>query len=111
MKIVLLIFIWAALGAFAFAHDPEHPELDRWYMSLKNKHKTPCCDISDGHAIQPDEWKSENGHYLVMLDGKWENVPDEAVLDQPNLAQHAIVWRTHLWNGMTIICFMPGPGM
>jgi hypothetical protein len=117
MKTIWFIVLWlllnAGLLAVVMAHDPEHPELDRWYLNLKNKNKSPCCDMSDSHAVQPDDWKSENGHYVVMLDGKWKVVPEFAVIDQPNLAQHALVWFSPAWSseGRQILCFMPGPGM
>lgn len=110
------IAFWAILVASLFivvvarAHDPSRPDLDGWYMKLKSKQGVPCCDISDGHAVAPEDWKTEGGHYKVLLNDVWETVPDEAVLDQPNLAQRTIVWKVRTWDGtMKIVCFMPGP--
>jgi hypothetical protein len=103
---MLILSIWPV-----HAHDPAHPELDKWYMSLHNKFGVPCCDVSDGHALDVDDWKTDHGHYVVLLNGVWTVVPDEAVIDkEPNQARHAIVWMR---QGPTplIICFMPGEMM
>lgn len=95
-----------------YAHDPARPELNDWYHSLKSKSGMPCCDGSDSQAVAADDWKSVNGHYSVMIDGKWEEVPDRAVIEEPNLAQKALIWRRESYmNGMTILCFMPGSMM
>src|ERR1700743_3738292 len=99
-----------AIG-FAHAHDHDHPELDSWFLSLHNKHKVPCCDLSDGHAIAPEDWKSDHGHYKALVNDVWMDVPDEAVLDdQPNKAGRALIWTRRVYDGSTQIeCFMPGP--
>lgn len=64
-------------------------------------------------------WRSSEGHYQVRLDGRWIDVPDDAVVKGPNLAGRAMVWPMHgsfsangtfeSLDGITIRCFMPGP--
>lgn len=103
----LAIALLIAMAYSAFAHDPERPDLDHWYMSLHSKHGTPCCDISDAHAVAVDDWKTEDGHYKVKIDNNWQDVPDEAVIDAPNLAGKALVWFGY--KSTKINCFMAGP--
>lgn len=91
----------------AFAHDPLRPDLDKWYMSLHSKRGTPCCDISDAHAVAVDDWVTEDGHYKVKINDNWQEVPDDAVIEAPNLAGKALVWFGY--GATRITCFMPGP--
>lgn len=104
---VSIIFLILVLSSHVYAHDPARPDLDSWYMSLHSKNHVPCCDISDAHAVAAEDWKTEDGHYMVMIDGDWKNVPDEALIDAPNLAGKALVWFGY--HSTRITCFMPGP--
>jgi hypothetical protein len=109
--IILAISIIYLLGflSVSYAHDPEHPELNGWYMSLKSKGGMPCCDGSDSKSVAADDWKSDNGHYTVLIGGVWMPVPDNAVVESPNLAGRALIWqRESQFGGMVILCFMPG---
>lgn len=36
------------------------------------------------------------------------DVPDDAVLTQPNLYGKTMVWPIKGWGGLTIRCFIPG---
>lgn len=105
---IISIFALLILASSAIAHDVEHPELNDWFMDLRSKKGVPCCDVSDGQAVAPDDWKSDGKHYSVLLDGKWTDVPDEAVIEKPNLARRAMVWPRKSISGITILCFMPG---
>lgn len=107
-----LWYVFFILGLFlfsfaAYSHDPEHPELNGWYMSLHSKNGIPCCDISDAHAVAADDWKTEGDHFMVMVGGNWQAVPVEAVVDGPNKAGKALVWFG--FHSTRILCFMPGP--
>lgn len=119
-----------ALSAIAFVgtstacpHDLMRPELNTWFKSLKNKVGKHCCDTGDGQYVEA-EWDMAKGGYKVLLKhphrpadpGQWFDVPDSAVIDQPNLSGVAIVWwypsydasdgsMIPLWR-----CFIPGPG-
>lgn len=91
-------------GQFANAN----PELRAWFDGLKSQ-KGPCCSDADGSAISDADWESGNGHYRVRIDGAWVNVPDEAVITEPNRVGRTMVWPIRDGvGGLYIRCFMPG---
>jgi hypothetical protein len=91
-------------GQFANAN----PELRAWFNALKSQ-KGPCCSDADGSAISDADWESGNGHYRVRIDGEWVNVPDEAVITEPNRVGRTMVWPIRDGvGGLYIRCFMPG---
>lgn len=95
------------LTASASAHDGP---LGKWFESLASG-KGPCCSFTDGQTVMDVEWKSNNGHYQVLLDAEWINVPDDAVVTAPNLFGRAVVWPVKTGYTRTWIrCFMPGSG-
>ena len=101
----LVLLVWFEKSA---AHDPLRPELDSWFMSLQNKHKVPCCDGSDALRLADVDWEVKDGHYRVHLDGRWVDVPDEAVIEQPNKDGRTLVWPYYK-DGMQVPrCFIPG---
>ena len=71
---------------------------------------TACAAARDRVARTPTDvdWESKDGHYRVRLDGAWIDVPDEAVVTEPNRAGRAMVWPIKSYMGVTIRCFMPG---
>ena len=96
-----------SVATTAFAHDPEHPELNGWYESLHSG-KGPCCDGSDAKRVDDADWESKDDHYRVRIHGEWVDVPNEAVVPGPNLAGRTMVWP-YFQNGQTKVrCFMPG---
>jgi hypothetical protein len=90
-------------GQFANAN----PELKAWFEGLKSG-KGSCCSDADGTAVSDVDWQSGNGHYRVRLDGEWIDVPDEAVISEPNRIGRTMVWPIRGYLGLTIRCFMPG---
>jgi hypothetical protein len=90
-------------GQFANAN----PELKAWFEGLRSA-KGPCCSDADGTAVSDVDWQSGNGHYRVRLDGEWIDVPDEAVISEPNRIGRTMVWPIRGYLGLTIRCFMPG---
>jgi hypothetical protein len=105
----------------AYPHDLMRPDLNAWFKSLKNKVGQPCCDTGDGQHAEA-EWDMAKGGYKALLKhphrpnepGQWFDVPDSAVIDQPNLSGVAMVWWHPLYNfrGEMIPvwrCFIPGP--
>jgi hypothetical protein len=123
------VALMIGLSAVAFleirtanSHDPQRPELNTWFKSLKNKVGEPCCDGGDGQHAKA-EWDMAKGGYKVLLKhphrpnepGKWFDVPYSVVIDQPNLSGVAMVWwwpsygndgrMTPKWR-----CFIPGAG-
>jgi hypothetical protein len=84
-----------------------NPEVKAWFEGLKSG-KGPCCSDADGTAVSDVDWQSGNGHYRVRLDGEWIDVPDEAVITEPNRVGRTMVWPIRGYLGLTIRCFMPG---
>ena len=84
-----------------------NPELKAWFDGLKSG-KGPCCSDADGTAVSDVDWQSGGGHYRVRLDGEWVDVPDEAVITEPNRVGRTMVWPIRGYLGLTIRCFMPG---
>jgi hypothetical protein len=81
--------------------------LKPWFDSLRS-HLGPCCSDADGVAVADPDWESHQGHYRVRLDGQWIEVPDEAVITEPNRAGRTMVWPVKTAFGISIRCFMPG---
>ena len=86
-----------------FANSP----LKQWFDSLRSG-KGPCCSDADGFALSDVDWESGNGHYRVRIDGEWHDVPDEAVITEPNRVGRTMVWPIRGYQGLSIRCFMPG---
>jgi hypothetical protein len=87
-----------------YANSPLKP----WFDKLASK-RGLCCSDADGTALSDVDWESKDGHYRVWLDGAWHDVPDDAVITEPNLAGRTMVWPMRGVLGLTIRCFMPGP--
>jgi hypothetical protein len=89
----------------ALAHDPEHPEWNRWLMSQVNQNNGMCCDGSDTYVLGDNEWRTVRGHYEVLHDGAWQQVPDWALTkSHNNITGSALLW---MWQGR-VQCFKPG---
>jgi hypothetical protein len=97
-----------------FANSPLKP----WFDSLKSG-KGPCCSDADGTAVADPDWRSKDGHYQVRLPSfsgvgdyngppEWIDVPDDAVITEPNRAGRTMVWPIRGYMGTTIRCFLPG---
>ncbi|WP_082747286.1 hypothetical protein [Bradyrhizobium macuxiense] len=106
-----LVFLLVAAAHVAQARDPDgryaNSPLKQWFDGLRSG-KGPCCSDADGTAVSDVDWESKDGHYRVRLDGEWIDVPDEAVITEPNRAGRAMVWPIRSYMGITIRCFMPG---
>lgn len=102
-------FILSAAWGYAYPHDRAHPELDGWFMRLQSKGKVSCCEGSEVTRIEDADWDSKDGHYRVRLEGEWVDVPDEAVIEEPNKAGQTLVWPWRV-NGKLdhVRCFLPG---
>jgi hypothetical protein len=94
-------------------------ELKAWFDGLRSG-KGPCCSDADGSALSDTDWESKDGHYRVriprlghVLDGQqqelvWVDVPEEAVISEPNRVGRTMVWPIYGYMGVAIRCFMPG---
>jgi hypothetical protein len=85
----------------------QNPELHQWFEGLRSG-KGPCCSDADGSSVSDVDWDTAGGHYRVRLDGNWIDVPDEAVITEPNRLGRTMVWPIRGYLGTTIRCFMPG---
>ena len=96
-----------------------NPEIKQWFEGLHSG-KGPCCSDADGTAISDADWESKDGHYRVrvprygyLIGGQqqelvWVDVPEEAVITEPNRVGRTMVWPIYGYLGLTIRCFMPG---
>ena len=110
----LLVFI--AAMSVGWAHDHNRPELNSWFTGLHSG-KGYCCDGSDALSIEDADWDSKDGHYRVRIDVsretdktdmEWVDVPDDAVITEPNKYGRALVWPIYGYVGVSIRCFLPG---
>jgi hypothetical protein len=81
--------------------------LKPWFDGLKSG-KGPCCSVADGLAVSDPDWESKDGHFRVRVENEWIDVPDDAVITEPNLAGRTMVWPVKGSLGTSIRCFMPG---
>ena len=87
-----------------FANSP----LKAWFDSLRSG-KGPCCSDADGSAVSDTDWESkERPLPRAVLDGEWSDVPEEAVISEPNRVGRTMVWPIYGYMGVAIRCFMPG---
>jgi hypothetical protein len=91
----------------ALAHDASRPELNTWFNNLASG-KGLCCSNNDGLMVADVDWKSDHGHYQVRIDGAWVDVPDDAVVNEPNRDGRTMVWPIKGYGELMIRCFMPG---
>jgi len=106
-----IIPVFLLLCMPALAHDPSHPELNEWFNRLASG-KGLCCSFADGFVVSDVDWEKD-GHYRVRLEGRWIDVPDDAVITEPNRAGRTMVCKYMAVGGpdsprTEIRCFMPG---
>lgn len=96
-----------------YANSPLKP----WFDQLRSG-KGLCCSDADGTALADVDWDAKDGHYRVRIapsaegyalrEPTWIDVPDDAVITEPNRAGRTMVWPYYI-NGKPVIrCFMPG---
>ena len=87
-----------------FANSPLHD----WFNQLKSG-KGLCCSFADGATVEDPDWNISEGHYRVRIDANWYDVPDDAVIAEPNRFGKTMVWP-YFSDGklLYIRCFMPG---
>ncbi len=84
--------------------------LKAWFDRLASG-KGLCCSFADGVSIQDVDWDTQGGRYRVRLKGQWFDVPDTALITEPNRFGPAVVWPYQDSEGVTQIrCFLPGAG-
>jgi hypothetical protein len=88
--------------------------LHDWFDHLASG-KGLCCSFADGYVVQDADWESRSGRYRVRVptaaqsdESVWVDVPDEAVITEPNRSGHTMVWPLYGYQSVSIRCFMPG---
>jgi hypothetical protein len=98
--------------------------LHDWFEHLASG-KGRCCSDADGHTVEEADWETKDGHYRVRVpkapdskDTIWVEVPDAAVITEPNKAARTMVWPVYDivqgfsdsegYSIVSIRCFMPG---
>jgi hypothetical protein len=90
------------------------PAIKAWVKGLTDRNGNNCCDTADGYPAEV-EWDNDSGRYRVRIDGAWYDVPDDAVITQPNRIGYAVVWYHPRYERdgrkvPVIQCFLPGAG-
>lgn len=86
--------------------------LKQWFDRLASG-KGLCCSFADGVSVEDVDWDTgtDGRHYRVRLNGQWIDVPDAALVSEPNKFGPAVVWPYQDVMGQTQIrCFLPGIG-
>lgn len=120
--VAMIVCIVAALLALWVVHasardlDGRYAQspLKPWFDGLKSG-KGLCCSDADGSAISDADWEVKDGRYRVrvpIVEGgnvsQWIDVPEDAVITEPNRAGKTMVWPLYGFMGVSIRCFMPG---
>jgi hypothetical protein len=105
MRAVLVLLILVTSPALArddgrYANNPLKP----WFDSLRSA-KGFCCSDADGRETEYDMRQSK---YWVPVNGAWTEVPEEAVITEPNKLGRPMLWLDPAQN---IRCFIPGSGL
>ena len=109
-----------AMTQTAWGRDPDerykNSPLHDWFEHLASR-KGLCCSFADGYVVQDADWESKDEHYRVRVprtpnseSGIWVEVPDDAVITEPNKAGRTMVGPSYTHQGVLIRCFMPGAG-
>jgi len=81
--------------------------LKSWFDHLASG-KGLCCSMADGESVADPDWDSKEGHYRVRLENNWVDVPDDAVITEPNRAGRTMVWPIRYDGQILVRCFIPG---
>jgi hypothetical protein len=123
-RLACAVGLLAVVSSFGYARDRgqfanTNADLKAWFDGLRSA-KGPCCSDADGSALSDSDWESRNGHYRVRVprfghvpEGQqqeqvWVDVPEDAVISEPNRVGRTMVWPIYGYMGVTIRCFMPG---
>jgi len=120
-QVIVAAFVLACMWSYAYPRDDgryANSPLKPWFDSLKSG-KGPCCSDADGTALSDVDWESVNDpakpavHYRVRIENAWWDVPDEAVIKEPNRAGRTMVWPVYhsAYGGpltVEIRCFIAG---
>ena len=115
----LLVLAIHAAGARDLDGRYAQSVLKPWFDKLASG-KGLCCSFADGFALADADWESNGTHYRVRVPKSlgdnykpsdemiWLDVPEDAVITEPNRAGRTMVWPAYGYGSPTIRCFMPG---
>jgi hypothetical protein len=109
-KAAALLLGLAMLSTRALERDDgrhDNSPLKSWFESLQSQFGK-CCTDFDGYIVSDVDWESNRGRYRVRIDNEWVDVPDGAVITQPNRFGRTMVWRHYIDGHPRVRCFMPG---
>lgn len=91
------------------------PVIKKWIEGLSDKSGRGCCSTADGHIPDEIQYDIRTGKYWVFISDGWYIVPDDALIESPNMLGKPMVWWRPSWeNGImipVIRCFIPGAGI
>lgn len=98
---LVLVFTVPALARDdgRYANSP----LKALFESLRSQ-KGYCCAEADGRET---EYEMPENSYWVPINGVWTEVPQEALITEPNRVGRPMLWLDQLDR---IRCFIPGSG-
>lgn len=108
--LIFFLMVATAVAAPPPGVDPASPT-HHWFEAQHALSGAWCCNVSDGHLLDDDAWRSNGASYEVRIDGRWYPIPSDALRDPrggPNPTGKAIVWYTENEFGVLIYCFAPG---
>jgi hypothetical protein len=115
MRACLAVLICAlSIVSIAQARDLEgryaqsDPRIKGWIEGLTDKNGTSCCDTADGHEVEG--WDMGPAGYRVKVQGRWLEVPPEALIEGPNLLGYARAWLRYQNGEPRVRCFIGGAG-
>jgi hypothetical protein len=91
---VLLASTSVALAGNDWKNSPLH----HWFDGLASK-RGVCCSYANGVTLTDVEWDMKDGHYRAFLEGRWIEVPGDAIVVAPNTYGRAIVWPHSVYVG------------
>jgi hypothetical protein len=115
----------AASVAIARGNEWPTSHWHNWMESQTSAAGGWCCDISDGHLLEINQWDGDSEHYRVEIEGTWVTLADYVLVDPhkggPNPTGKAILWygpgpgahsqevRLPGERVVYVYCFAPGP--
>ena len=120
IPLIGFIAAMALVTSPAVGRDPDgrykDSPLHNWFERLTSG-KGLCCSHADGYVVEDADWQTtrDGKHYRVRVplsaggtEMDWVDVPDDAVITEPNKAGRTMVWPLYGNGSVSIRCFMPG---
>lgn len=115
---VFIVWFFLKLPGYTKEGDDHgnHGALKAWFDKLQSS-KGMCCSFADGISVRDVDWGTKDGHYIVKIPATaafpgskdYIDVPDAAVVTEPNRYGPAVVWPYFDGSGaIQIRCFIPG---